>query len=164
MKIKVGDDVHDVEGSPAAGTGGITLVCHDGTGPRIEYPDRVAIDVHVSTHHGSRLSDGGWHADTAPLVEYAFGAHLGSYSRTPAENHLVGLVDLSLKLDDMGVPFVWVQPESLLHPGVAARLGDLAAYFYHRAQYRIGVRIPGLTSVAGGPISAREYLACLDPR
>lgn len=158
MTITAGGQDVEVDGRP------LTLVCHDGA-QRLGYPGRFAVSAEESTHHAERLSREGWHRDTEPLVEYALGTGpstgLSHYGRSAGEQHLVGLVDLSLKLDDMGVPLVWVQPESLLHPGVAARLGDVAAFFLHRAQYRIGVRVPGLTSVAGGPISAAEYVTTL---
>ena len=40
--------------------------------------------------------------------------------------HCAGLIDLSLKLCQLGVPFVWIHPESFLHPAAQCGLGDIA--------------------------------------
>lgn len=43
--------------------------------------------------------------------------------------HLMGLIDMTLKLTDQGVPVVWIHPESHMHPGWQVALADLAIYF-----------------------------------
>lgn len=41
---------------------------------------------------------------------------------------VAGLVDLSLKLADQGVPIAWVYPEAGLHPGAQTGLADVAIW------------------------------------
>jgi hypothetical protein len=48
--------------------------------------------------------------------------------------HVLGLVDMTLKLIDMNVPVVWIHPESHLHPSAQANLADLALAFVEYAK------------------------------
>lgn len=51
-------------------------------------------------------------------------------SEGSGSRHVFGLIDLTLKLTDAGVPIVWIHPESHLHPSAQLNLADLLLAFH----------------------------------
>jgi hypothetical protein len=65
------------------------------------------------------------HASTAALLTIIEGDR--PLPRTSAAyHHVVGLLDLTLKLRDAGCQVAWKHPETYLHPWHQANLGDVA--------------------------------------
>lgn len=127
--IKVGEESHEIEVRP------ITLIY---TSPdlheRLSYPSRIPLGTEETEYHISRVQK--FHPTTAQMVAHVFGIkdvnqvnpdwcrQAGSGIR-----HIAGLLDLSLKMCQMGVPFVWIHPESFLHPKAQCQLGDILLWF-----------------------------------
>jgi len=133
--IKIGKETLEIE------TEKITVIVPSenfASGPRIEYPNRIRIDTDATIFHAKAVTK--LHKDFTDVwkrfmlntskkeeVKYDITADnirtLGMGSI-----HLMGLIDLSLKFRDLGIPFVWVYPESFLHPGWQVALTDLAIF------------------------------------
>lgn len=120
MKVTIGQESHDIE------VRRVTLVV---PGPqshqRIRYPGLVEIDLEMSCHH-ARLVE-----VLHPEVEQYF-LKIFPDSELPERKsagtgalHVIGRLDLSLKLQDLGVPFMWKYPEAGLHPVAQAPLADV---------------------------------------
>lgn len=105
---------------------------------RIEYPNRVEIDPEQTLFHAEKVRvlhddfeecwkivwNGTCHGeDVQPPCE---GDPVAIRNYDTACMHLMGLIDLSLKFRDMGVPFMWKYPETYLHPALQASLADFA--------------------------------------
>ena len=125
IRLEVGGEVHELEGRP------INIVC---TAPdfqqRIRYPGRVELGTEATMHHSGLVRS--FHEHTPRMVAQVFGIK-DVASVTPGwcrqagsgVMHCAGLIDLSLKLCQLGVPFVWVHPESYLHPSAQCGLADV---------------------------------------
>lgn len=139
--IQIGDQSLSIEVSP------VTLIfqsAHSAMGPDIRYtePKRVVLDMEATLHHARRVKnlhrefEAAWRLfmeNTTPHREVDYPVtpdrirEMGSGSL-----HLMGLIDMSLKFSDMGVPVVWKHPESCMHPGWQVALGDLVMWLSRR--------------------------------
>jgi hypothetical protein len=130
--LKIGDQTSVIE------TKRITLLvpsARASLGPDIEIVGRIPISFHDTTYHASLVQklhpDFGkyWHlfmSNTNPVTVVNYEVKPDVIRKMGmAANHLMGLIDLSLKYKQMGVNFFWKLPESSLHPGWAVALGDL---------------------------------------
>ena len=110
------------------------MACH-----RIGYPGCVQLTTEVTVYHAERVRRlhgrfaEFWLAfmrNTSPAtpVDYEVTADRIRQMGTGAV-HLMGLIDMTLKLTDKAARVVWVYPESFLHPGWQVALGDLAIKF-----------------------------------
>lgn len=97
----------------------VTLICHKGD-MKLEFPERIPLDPEQTVYHGRRVKS--LHKDTERLVKPFFAEKIDTLGYW----HVLGLIDLSLKLRDMGVPFAWVLPETYLHPSQQVELADVA--------------------------------------
>ncbi len=122
--ISVGNDVHEIELRP------ITLIFKDpALAQDIEYASRISLDYDVCTYHMERVQK--FHRLTPVLIKMVF----TDYEKeiTPGNcreegrgfQHISGLLDMTLKFRDQGVPIVWVHPESHIHPKHEAQLADV---------------------------------------
>jgi len=111
----------------------ITLVCSAPEVGRISYaPQWFTLSFAETTYHAERVQV------LHPLFPQ-FWTVLWEAAKLPVPDpipdrlrqqgtgilHLMGLLDLSLKLFDQGVPLVWKHPESALHPRLQCALSDL---------------------------------------
>lgn len=110
----------------------------------IEYPDRIPVDAVAIKYHADRVDK------LHPEFDKYYRLFMKSVSDphdtdtipTPAQFrqmgtgllHLMGLIDLALKMQDKNVPVVWKYPETSLHPGYQAGLGDLFVAFMRRGE------------------------------
>jgi len=105
-------------------------------GPRIDYPSRLKIDTDATVHHARNVKKlhkkfiETWktfmlNTSCKEYVKYEITAdNIRTFGM--GSIHLMGLIDLSLKFKDINIPFVWVYPESFLHPSWHGALVDLA--------------------------------------
>lgn len=114
-RIKIGADEHVIE------TKRITLITHDSTVPDVETSERFMIDPEQTIYHGERVKT--LHARTLELLAKLFPN--GKVEGSKGYTHALGLIDLSLKLIDQGVPIGWRYPETYLHPAQQAPLADV---------------------------------------
>ncbi len=124
LKIQVGDQTHEVPAKT------INLIFRaPALKERTQYPGLVSIDSDASIYHGERVQK--LHADTERLFRLVF----TDWGDEPVESvyirtlercyvHVLGLVDMSLKLRDLGIGFAWIKPESHLHPAHQLGLMD----------------------------------------
>lgn len=108
--------------------------------PKIEYLERMVIDAEMTIYHGNLVQKLHsefaffwklWVESASSTVDYEITAtHIRTMSR--AFIHAMGLIDLSLKFQDMKVPFAWVLPETYLYPSFAAALTDLVIAINNR--------------------------------
>tara|TARA_Y100000034_G_scaffold130495_1_gene189096 strand:+ start:3218 stop:3643 length:426 start_codon:yes stop_codon:yes gene_type:complete len=123
--IGIGDDVHEIEVRP------LTLLFKSPNLTQdVEYAERIPLDYEVCTYHMDRVQK--FHALTPILVKMVF----VDYDKeiTPGNcrdegrgfQHIAGLMDMTLKFMDKGVPIAWVHPESHIHPKHQCQLGDVA--------------------------------------
>jgi hypothetical protein len=125
ITIIVGDEKHSVEGKP------LTLICSSpNLHEPIEYPGRFMIDSDVSRYHAERCKK--WHDHTSHLYHGVMGHYMEEGLHTNAQYHAAGLIDMSLKFMDAGIPVVWINPETFLHPAQCCELGELAVYMMRR--------------------------------
>lgn len=133
--IQVGDQTLEIEVRP------ITLIVpatNMQVGPPIRYPKRMTLTPEDTVYHARRVKklhaefEHGWRlfmANTTPPlpVDYSVdpdtirGMYIGAI-------HLMGLLDMSLKLSDLFVPVAWKFPETYMHPGWQVGLGDLVIW------------------------------------
>jgi hypothetical protein len=100
----------------------LVLLFHNGTFD-LGVKDAVCLDPEATVYHGSRVRV--LHPRTAELL--AAVERERPIARTAvAYHHLVGLLDLTLKLKDQGRSLFWKNPEAYLHPWHQANLGDVA--------------------------------------
>jgi hypothetical protein len=131
-------DVHQVEIKP------ITVLCPSAemAGHKIAYPNRMPIGTEDTTYHASKVQklhcefEAVWRFFMSKIsqpkeIDYQITA---DNIRTMGSGalHLMGLIDLSLKLQDQKIPMVWVYPETFLHPGWQVALADLGIFFVNR--------------------------------
>lgn len=113
----------------------------------IRYPGRVPITIEMTVYHAERVKK--LHAETEALVDRALeewqlqamrrwitwkdkrnAGHIASLGTGVL--HVIGLIDLVLKLQDQNVPIVLVHPESGLHPSIVLKLTDVLLYLAER--------------------------------
>lgn len=116
-------------------------------GSNIEYPNRFSISASDTIYHADRVQK--LHEEFYDYWQY-FQRNVSDKARmeltkpTPDEfrrmgqgaKHVMGLIDMTLKIMDKGVPLVWKYPETFLHPAWAVSLGDLSLAFSERANGR----------------------------
>ena len=133
--IKVGEQELEIEPGP------ITLVFPSPAmqlAPPIRYPNRLTITPEDTVYHARRVQklhpdfEIGWRLFmdmTTPVmpVDYSIdpetirGMYIGAI-------HLMGLIDITLKLRDLKVEVVWKFPETYMHPGWQVALADLVIW------------------------------------
>lgn len=133
--IVVNDWPHTIEVRP------ITLICHDGS-MNIKYPNRMTISCEDTSYHMDRVQK--LHEDfefywKCMSDDYTKGHRANAFCEADPDvirnqgsgfKHLGGLLDLSLKFIQMGVPFGWIHPESHLHPSLQVELAELLILFH----------------------------------
>ena len=131
IRIRTGDKVEEHEISVAP----LTMVC---PGPymaasKIEYPGRMEIDSVSTIYHAERVKK------LHPCFNEAWKLFFKNRDVPTTEPdeirkmgtglmHLMGLIDLCLKMTQMGVPIVMKYPETFLHPALQAPIGDFVIY------------------------------------
>lgn len=135
QQLQIGDQTVEVETRP------LNLVvqpAQSAMGPDIRYPGCVVLDSEMTAHHAEQVKVVDpefwtvWRlflANTSPPTP--------DNSTTPDDirrggtgaRHVMGLIDLSLKLMRQGHNVVWRHPECHLHPGWAVALGDVGIWF-----------------------------------
>lgn len=124
IQVKVGEDVHEVEGRM------LNIVCKskDVLQPT-SYPGRFPLTPETSLYHGDRVTR--LHAKTEAIFRLAFPQWPFEFKPEVirqldvAPRQVLGMIDLALKLTDMKVPLALLHPENGLHPGVQVNLGDV---------------------------------------
>lgn len=96
----------------------LTIVCHPGD-LAIGFPKRLPLDAEATVHHGRLVKKR--HARTDGYLARLFPSKVESLGYY----HALGLIDMSLKLMDMGVPFAWIMPETYLHPRQQVELAQV---------------------------------------
>lgn len=138
--IHVGKQEHLIEVKP------LTIVCKSpNLIDEIEYPKRFPITADMTIYHAERCEN--WHVETWDCFFRLFKTAFQQIDEQTKQDfirnirskgkeflHGVGLIDMSLKLIDMGVPIVWKYPETYLHPAVCCELGDLSIYLAQRGR------------------------------
>lgn len=140
MKIQIGDKLHSID------TRKITVVCpgaeiHE----NIKYPGCIPIDMMLSLDHLNQIKE--FHKETARLLLIVFPKEPQDYLRElmnkidlfrrtqgSGVKHTAGRIDLTLRLQDLGVPFVWKYPEASLHPSAEVNLADVIIELYRRGR------------------------------
>jgi hypothetical protein len=138
LTMYVGDEKFEVEARQ------LNIVCQSpesAVGPPIRYENCVVLSCQETLYHAERLQKP--HAQFREVWEYFMHGVNGPSKIDPTPDnirqggmggkHLMGLFDMTLKLQDKGVTVVWRTPESFLHPGWQVGLGDVAIYFSRRA-------------------------------
>ena len=116
--VLVDGQEHKIEVRP------ITVVAHPSE-VSVEFKDRMTLGPQETVYHGENVKK--IHVESPHWIDVIFN------SKVPPKNtieykHVLGLVDLSLKFKDMGVPFGWKYPESYLHPACQVHLADFAIH------------------------------------
>jgi hypothetical protein len=112
--IFIGKDRHDIEVKP------ITLVVKGGEVDDIDAPARFMIEPEHTLHHAGKVKQ--LHPRTQELVNIVFpGGEVASRGYL----HVVGLIDLTLKLTEKGVQVGWRYPETYLYPKEQCQLADV---------------------------------------
>jgi hypothetical protein len=125
IELKVGDDTHFIPAKP------FTLLARSGQMLEpIEVKRAIMIDAEVAQHHGSLVNR--LHDNTQAWLLYCLGvAEIDGFSADRVRKldgnvvRLMGLIDLCLKLSQMGVPLHVRFPEAGQHPKVQLGLADL---------------------------------------
>ena len=100
---------------------------------RIKYLDRVDISCNETLAHIHEVDE--LHPHTQRYFRIVFPEYGKQFDLETIRRdgngaqHVAGLIDLSLKLNDQGKKFVWKYPESFLRPTQQLQLGDLAVAF-----------------------------------
>lgn len=124
--IIIGKEKHDIEVKP------LTLICPGANlTDSIKYPKRLKIDFEASIYHIERVQK--FHDETRKFIRQVFKI-AESVPLYPDQvrkmgdgiRHFAGRIDLSLKLIQMKVPFVWVYPEACIYPANQAEMADVA--------------------------------------
>jgi len=120
-RIKVGDETIEIETKP------LTLVFSDGSLPKITVPGKVSLDIGATTYHADRMTKP--HARLDEMLVMVTGAPLAEHGDKRGWGlglrHVVGLLDLTLKLLDQNIGIHWAYPESALHPKWQLGLADV---------------------------------------
>ncbi len=133
----IGNERHEIEARP------LNIVCQsaDGAvGPPIVYEGCFVISPEETIYHAERVHK--LHTQFCEVWSL-FMRNVNSPSKidpTPDNirqggmggKHLMGLFDMTLKIQDKGVNVVWRAPESFLHPGWQVGLADVAIFFSRR--------------------------------
>lgn len=92
-----------------------------------KYSDCFPVDIETTTYHAERVEN--LHKEFDKYFKIVFpDIDLNQEeikSMGLGLKHIIGLVDMLLKLQDMGVPVVLKYPESSLHPKAQLQLADL---------------------------------------
>ena len=144
--IIVGKDKHEIEVKP------ITMIFvspNIAMGPDIEYPGRIVLTMRDTLLQADRLSDKGVHREFEKYWRIFMENTSGCHPKPPLDyeikpsvirtmgtgaKHLMGLIDLALKMQDLKVGVVFRHPESSLHPGWQVALGDLFIHLARRGE------------------------------
>jgi hypothetical protein len=124
VTMTVGKDVHKIECKP------LTLVCKaPNLLDKIEYPGRLRVEPEHSLYHAERVQV--FHARTPGFIAQIFKLKDASEitpdwcrSKSTEVLRVAGLVDMALKFAIKGVPVVFIQPETGLHPAQCCELAD----------------------------------------
>ena len=110
----------------------ITLLCHGDQPNDCKIKGRLPLDIEATIYHSERVER--LHRRTVELTRVIF-PNVDEATITDREQrnragmglrHIIGLMDLSLKLLDQGTPFYWKYPEACLHPAACCNLADAA--------------------------------------
>jgi hypothetical protein len=101
-----------------------------GNALQLEYPGCMVLTPEYTKYHGDRVQE--WHPETERMFRLVF-TEWGDEC-TPDSVRMAGeaaiccsaLLDMTLKLGDLGVKVVWKYPEHMLHPGYQTGLADAA--------------------------------------
>jgi hypothetical protein len=140
--ITIGEDSHVIDVKP------ITIICpSDRIAHEIEYdPKRIRVDIDATLYHMERLSDEGVHKEFPSFWDmfYMESSHKADPPCEPipskirllkkGHKHIAGLIDMCLKLQDVGAPFVLVEPETALHPALQVSIADFVIRLNKRAE------------------------------
>lgn len=132
--LEIGDEKHEIEVRP------VNLIVQGAESavlPPIKYPGCVVLDPEATVYHAQRVQKLDPQFRKVWDFFQAGVEHKSSVEPTPDNIrkgnlggvHLMGLIDMTLKLMKLGKNVVWKYPETYLHPGWAVGLGDLAIYF-----------------------------------
>jgi len=122
--IILGGQAHEIEVRP------ITLICKAANVPfDVQTPGRIMIDTFMTVKHTQEVQR--LHPRTEKLFKIVFPDY--GLAVTPDNirregtgmQHVLGLVDLSLRYLDEGTKFGWRYPEAHLHPAAQAPLADV---------------------------------------
>lgn len=96
----------------------------------LEYPDRLDIDTEAAMYHMERVEK--FHAYTLLIMAHIFcDQEIRKMSADDIRRqgfgsmNICGMIDLYLKMTDMGVPTVLKYPETGLHPSAVQRVADV---------------------------------------
>ena len=123
--ILVGQEKHEVEVKP------VTLIYKaPDLHQRLSYPGRLELDPEATMYHMERVKV--FHEHTSRMVAKVFkgndsALYTPDFCRQSGSGvmHCAGLIDLSLKMSENGVPIVWIHPETYLHPSAQCELADI---------------------------------------
>lgn len=129
ITAQIEGETHSLENTE----GKITLVCKSAelSTSEITYAQdgkpAISLDFEVASYHADRVDK--LHDKTESAVKKVFPLFTWP-SPKPWPNplrHIVGLIDMTYKLTDLGVvgPIVWKYPEAFLHPAESANLADV---------------------------------------
>lgn len=129
ITISDGDTSHQIPDTE----GKVTLVCKSANMSlhTLSYSDgnipAVELTFEVATYHSDRVSS--LHAKTLDEVKKVFPDFKWPLARPWPDGvrNIVGLIDMTYKLIDVGTPapIVWKYPEAFLHPAECANLADV---------------------------------------
>ena len=87
----------------------------------------VVLDIDATRYHADRCQT--WHVRLGVLAAPLLAAGFPMWDDTDAARHVRGLLDLTLKLRDLGHRVTWRHPETFLHPFYQAELGEILLSF-----------------------------------
>jgi len=122
--IILGGQAHEIEVRP------ITLICKAPNVPfDVQTPGRVMIDTFMTVKHTQEVIR--LHPRTEKLFRLVFPDYRQDVTpdnirrEGTGMQHVLGLVDLSLRYLDENIRFGWRYPEAHLHPAAQAPLADV---------------------------------------
>jgi hypothetical protein len=151
MKVLYNDRELDFEPGP----GNFSVFIHDGSDEPV-VPGTVEMSAQETVEHAELFPDEAqWHPKTRFVVEQVLAETKGfdpatlsdpTARRSVQTKHLIGLVDGTLKLIELGMSPHWKYPETYCHPNVQRHLMEAAKYVkayaeWHR-EWKAGVRKP----------------------
>ena len=145
QQIIIGDQTHEIETLP------VTVLfsnAHASMGPDYKYPGRYVLDAFTTRLQAEYLDENAdkLHPEFEKFWRLFFEATTPRGTPTwpltadviktigTGGRHLIGLIDMLLKLDDLKIPTVVRHPESFMHPGWAVALGDLFIHLSKRGE------------------------------
>jgi hypothetical protein len=140
--IKIGKEIVKIEARP------LNIIITAPTmlaDPELEYPGCAVLKEEYVMYHAERVQRLHPEFDTAmftflnnttPAIRPISSKTADEYRACGRKlTYVMGLIDMSLKIMDRGVPVVWVHPEGILtHPGWQVGLGDLSIWFMDRGK------------------------------